>query len=145
MNGGPISWASRRQTVTAQSTSEAELVALSTAAKELVWLRSLLMELDVFIGVPTPVYEDNQATIVIANGSGLSSRTKHIDVRYFYVREQIENERIRVEYCTSATQLADMFTKAVPAEKLRLDCSRFMTVLRTCAFMAFVPMSQSEW
>jgi hypothetical protein len=125
-NGGPISWASRRQTVTALSTSEAELIALSSAAKELVWLRKLLFGLGISVTEPTPIFEDNQAAIKIASNSGLSARTKHIRVRDFYVRELVTTGDVILHYCTSRSQLADMFTKPLPAEKLREDCAKIM-------------------
>ena len=147
LNGGPISWASRRQTVTALSTSEAELIALSSAAKELVWLRSLLGDFMMDVKGPTPIYEDNQATISIANGRGISGRTKHIDVRHFYVREQVENRQLEIVYCASSMQLADLLTKAVPAEKLRVDCRRFMKVKTQfpSAFASHVPWPAVQW
>ena len=90
MSGGPVSWLSKKQQIVALSTSEAEYVALSMATQEAVWLRQFLSDLAVSeIGVSTVVMEDNQGTIAIARNPVRHARTKHIDIKYHYVREAV--------------------------------------------------------
>ena len=85
LSRGPISWLSKKQSVTALSTSEAEYVALSVATQEAVWLRRLLSEMRMCSKEPTVLKEDNQGAVAIAKNPVFHSRTKHIDIRYHYV------------------------------------------------------------
>ena len=87
--GGAISWMSKRQAVVALSTCEAEYIALSQAAQEAAWLQKLLSELKVSSHL-TVIMEDNQGAIAIANNPVSHSRTKHIDIRYNYIREAVQ-------------------------------------------------------
>ena len=93
--GGAVSWMSKRQAVVALSTCEAEYIALSQAAQEAVWLRKLLFELQVSVH-PTVIMEDNQGAIAIANNPVSHSRTKHIDIRYHYVCEAVQEGAINI-------------------------------------------------
>ena len=89
ISGGPISWFSKKQTTVTLSTAEAEYVALSIATQEIVWIRRLLSDLTATQGQATVLMEDNQGAICIAKNHVSHARTKHIDVRYHYVREAI--------------------------------------------------------
>ena len=84
MAGGAVSWLSKKQAVVALSTSEAEYIALSLATQEAVWLQRLLTELNL-PNTPVTMMEDNQGAIAIAKNPVAHSRTKHIDIRYYYV------------------------------------------------------------
>lgn len=118
--GGTVSWSSRRQRCTAQSTTEAEFVAASEAAKEAVWLIQLLLE---FGKENKPsLLCDNQSAIALVKNPVFHQRTKHIDVRVFYIREVQEKGIINIDYISTEHQLADILTKALPTprfEKLR--------------------------
>ena len=85
-HGGPISFKSGRQPLEAQSTTEAEYIALSLAAREAAALRNLLFEMYLDDGNPTTIYEDNQPAIDLLSKSTGDSRTKHIDLRWHYIR-----------------------------------------------------------
>jgi hypothetical protein len=111
--GGPVSWQSKTQKSVALSTAEAEYMALSDAAKEAMHLRALLLTLGVDISQGTVIYEDNQAAIKIAENPVLHDRTKHIDIRYHFVRELVESLKIDVVYLKIKDMLADLLTKAV--------------------------------
>lgn len=115
-----MSWSSRRQRCTAQSTTEAEFVAASEAAKEAVWLIQLLLE---FGKENKPsLLCDNQSAIALVKNPVFHQRTKHIDVRVFYIREVQEKGIINIDYISTEHQLADILTKALPTprfEKLR--------------------------
>jgi hypothetical protein len=105
--------------VVARSTAEAEYMAASDAAQEVVWLRRLLAELDTPQEGATAVYEDNQGCIAMAGKEDVSKRTKHIDVRYHYVREQVEAEVMALTWVPSAEQIADILTKPLPRTQFR--------------------------
>lgn len=109
-NGGAISWKSKRQPIISLSSMEAEYIALNTAGKEGIWLRKL--EKDV-IGKnhQLEILEDNQSTIKTAQNFIHNDRSKHIDVRYHWIREKVENEELGLKYCKTDDMAADMFTK----------------------------------
>jgi hypothetical protein len=114
MAGGPIIWGSKRQTVTTQSSAEAELIAASTASNILTWTTNILEEIGIKVKKPVIINCGNQATIKIAQSEGLTPRTKHIDIRYFYIRDQIESGNQELKYVQTTENQADLLTK-VPA------------------------------
>ena len=98
-------------------------MALSAATQEAVWLRQLLADLKATPGRPTLMMEDNQGTIAIAKNPTVQARTKHIDIRYHYVHEAVQDEIIELHYCPTSTMIADLLTKPLPRrqfENLRL-------------------------
>lgn len=115
--GGIISWGSRRQKSVALSTTESEYMAASEAAKELVWLQSLLSELMV-VKLQAPVfYMDNQSAIRLVKNPEFHKRTKHIDVAYHSIREKWEDGFFDLKYVATDEQVADIMTKALPRRK----------------------------
>ena len=114
LNGGPIAWSSRRQQCIALSTTEAEYVAACEAAKESVWLRRLLLEIIPDWKQPFPLMCDNISSIELTRSPKFHQRTKHIDVRFHFIRACQEAKEIDVKYITTAEQLADSFTKPLP-------------------------------
>jgi hypothetical protein len=110
LNGGAVSWASKKQTVTAQSTTEAELISASAAAQVAVHLRQLLMEL-LIQQPPTAIFEDNNGCIKVANNPITSPRTKHIQVRLFYVRERVLRRKVELVGIDTSLSVADTFTR----------------------------------
>ncbi|KMQ92933.1 integrase core domain protein [Lasius niger] len=116
---GPVTWSSRRQKIVTLSTTEAEYIAASSAAKEAVWLRNLLDEVGYRCDSPTVLYVDNQSAIKIAKNPEFHERTKHIDVRYHHIRKMVENAAIQVLYVPSEMQKADILTKALSKESFR--------------------------
>lgn len=117
MCNAPVSWSSQRQKLVTLSTTESEYVAASTASKEAVWLRQLLKDLDCDISTPTDLYVDNQSTIRLINNPEFHKRTKHVDIRFHFVREKIQNKDIAIKYVPSEKQLADICTKALPRDR----------------------------
>ena len=111
LNGGPIAWSSRRQRCVALSTTEAEYVAACESAKEGVWLRRLLREIMPEWNSPLQLMCDNMSSIDLVRNPKFHQRTKHIDVRYHFIRAQQEANEIDVKYISTAEQLADSFTK----------------------------------
>jgi len=117
--GGPVSWKSKQQTTVALSSAEAEYMALCEAAKEAVHLRWLLQDIDPVYkasGKPAIIFEDNQACIALASNPVLHERTKHIDMRYHFIRERIISKEISVHYIGTDLMLADLLTKPVSVQ-----------------------------
>jgi len=90
MSGAAVIWLSKKQSTVALSTSEAEYIALNTATQEAIWFRRLLCDLGNSTDEPTILMEDNQGAIAIAHNPVDHARTKHIDIRYHFVRESVQ-------------------------------------------------------
>ena len=121
--GAAISWRSSKQTCVAISTAEAEYIALSATVQEALWLQQLTSDLfGPKIQECTTILEDNQSTIALAKNQSTHGRTKHIDIKYHFIRDHVEARRVRLLYCPTENMLADMFTKGLSTkrfEKLR--------------------------
>lgn len=110
--GGAVSWKTKLQTSVALSTCEAELMALSDAAREAIWLRQLAIELQLpSSSEPVLINEDNQAALQLVRDQRFSERTKHVALRHFFAREQVAEGTIAVDYCSTERMVADIFTK----------------------------------
>ena len=117
LNSGLISWRSSKQSCVALSTAEAELVALSSAAQEAVWLRKMLIELNYADDKPILIFEDNQSTICLAKSNKSHSKSKHMEIKYNFVKDMVNKNQVLLEYCPSSEMLADIFTKGLPSER----------------------------
>jgi len=117
LNGGPISWCSKKQGITATSTTEAEFIAMCGATKQIVWLRRLLSDFNCKQYHPTRLKCDNQRAITITKNPGSMKGTKHLKVQYYYTCDQQKAGEIAVEYVDSSRQLADPLTKPLPRNK----------------------------
>ena len=104
---------SKKQTVTADSSTVAELIAAHLATKEIMWARSLLAEMGYPQTNPTILFEDNMSTIHIINNDCNSQKTKHIDIRYNLVREQVQKHQITMQHLGTKDMISDILTKAV--------------------------------
>ena len=111
---GAVSWLSKKQATVALSTAEAEYVALSAATQEAIWLRRLLADVGEPLEDPIVINEDNQGAIAIAKNPVGHARTKHIDMRYHFVREGVQNGAIILKYVASGDMIADILTKPLP-------------------------------
>jgi hypothetical protein len=114
MNGGAISWKSAKQEVTAKSTVEAEYMSQASATQEVIWLQSFFNDVKHPADKPMVLYADNQGAMALANNPVQHNRTKHIDVRYHFIREKIRNGEINLIYCPTALMIADIMTKPLP-------------------------------
>eukprot|EP00795_Rhopilema_esculentum_P007998 gene7998-biopygen1703 len=112
MAGGAISWLSQKQSTVALSTAEAEYIASSKAAQEVVWLKQLFREIGDNVQ-PITIMEDNQGAISMTKNPVGHKRTKHIDIRYHFVREQVEKGTLLLKYCNTKEMLADLLTKSL--------------------------------
>nr|GAT43053.1 polyprotein [Mycena chlorophos] len=121
LNGGSVSWSSKQQAITALSTTEAEYISLTHCAKEALWFRKFISELFGPITTPLIIYTDNQSAMALAQAElgQFHARTKHIDVRYHFIRDHIQSGTLQLVYCPTAEMLADILTKALPPFKLK--------------------------
>jgi hypothetical protein len=113
LNGDPISWSSKKQRVVALSTCEAELYAEGAAVQEVLWLRDLLSELGLHVQYGSVVYGDNQSTLAVSQNGVKSDRTKHVDVKYHFITQTVEQGSVKLKWIPTAEQQADIFTKAL--------------------------------
>jgi hypothetical protein len=120
LNGDVVSWASKKQRTVAQSTCEAELYAEAAAMNEVLWLRGLMTELGLGVQNPSMVLGDNQSTIALSENGVKSERTKHVDVKYHFITDEISKGAVGVKWVPSAEQQADIFTKALAAPVFEL-------------------------
>jgi hypothetical protein len=120
IDGAAVSWASRKQELVTLSTAEAEYVAATHAAKECIWLRRLIEPL--FGPPPTPVtlHCDNQAAIHLATDDNYHARTKHIDIRFHFIRQTISDGHVDIKFCPTQDMTADILTKALPKHKVAI-------------------------
>ena len=124
LGGAAISWTSKKQSTVALSSTEAEYMALCAAIQEAVYLRLLLSDLGYTQNEPTLIYQDNQGSIAMAKNAIISRRTKHVDIKYHYVREMIEAGQIRLEYIPTDKMVADCLTKPVGKEVIKRTQSK---------------------
>jgi hypothetical protein len=121
LSKGPVSWSSKKQATVALSSTEAEYMALTHAAKEAIWLRRFLTELrfekEVRLQLPTIIHEDNQSAIALAKNPIHHARSKHIDIQFHFIRERIEAGEIELVYTPTEHMTADILTKALAAPK----------------------------
>lgn len=129
--GGAVGWQSKRQPIIALSSTEAEYIALSSAVKEALWMRQLMMEVDEIEG-PTMVYCDNKSAIELGSKEAYRPRSKHIDLRYHHIREQIENKQINLMHVGTEEMIADSLTKAVYGGKTYY-CAAHMGLIGDCS------------
>ena len=116
LNGGAISWASKKQSSIALSTTEVEYMGMTQAAKEILWLRTLLDEIGAFkhIAPMSTLNGDNQGAIALARNPEYHARTKHIDIQYHFIRELVSTDTIYLRFCSSTDMIADIMSKALP-------------------------------
>ncbi len=124
LNGGPIAWNSHLQKPVAQSTAEAEYYAAGHASREILWLRNLLDELGFKQMKPTPLMCDNRSTTLMVLNPVFHDRTKHIEVKHHFIRQQYEAGRIRMVPVPSQEELADILTKPLSPTPFQLNRSR---------------------
>jgi transposase InsO family protein len=116
--GGVVSWRSRRQPTVALSTTEAEYMASADAARQAIWLRQLLEDLQLGLGQdPFPIYNDNAGTVALSKNPVYHERSKHIGLRHHYLRERVEDGTISLLHIPSVNNIADLFTKPLPRDQ----------------------------
>ncbi|GJW07732.1 retrovirus-related pol polyprotein from transposon TNT 1-94 [Tanacetum coccineum] len=118
-----VRWSSKKQKCTAISTTEAEYISLSGCCAQILWKWSQLTDY-VLDYNKIPLYCDSQSAIALSCNTEQHSRTKHIVVRYHFIKEQVENEIVELYFFKTAYQLADIFTKALARERFEFLVKR---------------------
>ncbi|KAJ9568575.1 LOW QUALITY PROTEIN: hypothetical protein OSB04_004541 [Centaurea solstitialis] len=124
VGGNLVSWKSKKQNVVSRSSAESEYRAMAQTTCELIWLRNLLGELGFAQSKPMNLYCDNEAAIHIANNPVFHERTKHIEVDCHFTREKLEDGTISTPFVRTGSQLADVFTKALPGSRVSSICNK---------------------
>lgn len=114
LGNGVFSWLSQKQDTIAQSTAEAEYIAACSAVNQAIWLRKIFSDIGEPQGGACTIYCDNKSAIAISNNPVFHRKTKHIKVKYHFIREAENDGQIKLIYCRGQDQLADIFTKALP-------------------------------
>lgn len=115
LDGAIISWSSKRQSLVALSSTEAEFIAGTEAARKLAWLVNFLHDIQVPLGVPI-LYGDNKGALALARQSAFRPRTKHIHVREPYITHMVKSGQCFINYVPTKDMIADALTKPLPRE-----------------------------
>ena len=122
VNNSLITWASQKQRCVALSSCEAEFMAATLAACQGLWLRRLLKEITGQNVPPVEIKVDNRSSLDLMKNLVFHGRSKHIDIRFHFIRECVENGEISVKFVPSEEQKADILTK--PLGRLKFDVMR---------------------
>ncbi|MCO5610678.1 hypothetical protein L7F22_064919 [Adiantum nelumboides] len=126
MAGGAISWRSRLQTCVTQPTTEAKYAAASEACKEAIWLGRLVTDLGIKKEIPM-LHCDSQSAIQLSRNPVYHSKTKHVDVKYHFIRKMVEIKQVQLVKVHTIDNLADLFTKGLPGESFA-HCHKILDV-----------------
>ena len=113
----PISWCAKTQPVVALSTCESDYIAGCMAACQAVWLEDILKEMEIEVSRPIALFIDNKSAISLARNPVLRGRSKHIEAKFHFLREQVNKGALQIVDCSTELQLADIFTKALKVDK----------------------------
>jgi hypothetical protein len=122
----PILWKSKGQRSVALSSSEAEYYALSEAAKDIRFVAQILLTMGIPVRLPIVVRVDNVGAIFMSENVSASSRTKHIDIRYNFVREFVADKFIKIIFVRTEENISDVFTKNVSGDIYEKHCKEFI-------------------
>jgi len=129
LTGGAISWRSKKQSIVALSSCEAEYISACTAAKEAIWLSKVMQNM---LGTDKPspitVLMDNQGSIKSAQNMSINARNKHIDIRHHFVRDAVAKKDVLLAYCPTSDQVADILTKPL----IRVLFEKFRSLMGIC-------------
>ncbi|GJY68076.1 retrovirus-related pol polyprotein from transposon TNT 1-94 [Tanacetum coccineum] len=128
-----VSWSSKKQDCTLMSNAEAEYVSLYACCAQVIWMRTQLLDYG-FRYNKIPMYCDSQSAIVISCNPVQHSRTKHINIRYHFIKEHVEKDTIELYFVVTEYHLADLFTKSLSKE-------RFEYLVHRIGFSSSIPCS----
>lgn len=116
----PISWSAKKQATVARSSTEAEYRCLAYTTVEISWLCILLRDLCILLHHVPLIWCDNISAISLASNPVFHARTKHVEVDYHYIREQVVRNDLAVKFVQSKDQIADIFMKGLPSTQFQL-------------------------
>lgn len=144
LGGGPIAWRCKQQDIISLSTTEAEYIAATEVARDLIPIKALVSEIGlVNSATPTQLYIDNLSTVNIAKDSGRQQRTKHIDVRHKWLAEQHQQGAIVVKHIPGNMQVADILTK--PLHKAKFAANRLLLMLSVLMIMFAIVLNGNAY
>eukprot|EP00253_Pinus_taeda_P005852 PITA_05852 len=111
-----VSWCSEKQSLIALSTAEAEYVAAASCCTQLLWMMQTLQDFQITCTPYISILCDNTSAISISKNRVMHSKTKHIPIKYHFLREQVLEQKVKLEYVPSKEQVADILTKPLPRE-----------------------------
>ena len=114
-----FSWSSKKQQTVALSTCEAEYMAAVACTCQAMWLKNILKELNFANEDPVTVYVDNNSAILLAKNPVSHSRSKHINIRYHFIRDKVKGKVVKLVHCGTEEWLADIFTKPLKPERFQ--------------------------
>ena len=117
VGGNLVTWRSKKQSVVARSSAEAEFRVVAHDICEVLWIKQLLEELKVASSLPMKVFCDNKAVIAIAHNLVLHDKTKHVEVDKHFIKEKLENGLIVMPYIPTVEQVVDILTKGLPKKQ----------------------------
>ncbi|KAK9058127.1 hypothetical protein SSX86_022967 [Deinandra increscens subsp. villosa] len=124
-----VSWQCKKQTCVSTSTAEVEYIAASACCGQVLWIQNQMMDYGINF-METPMYVDNTSAINISKNPVKHSKTKHIEIRYHFIRDCVEKKLIKLHHVSTENQLADLFIKA-------FDEARFFYLITAIGMMNF--------
>jgi len=124
VGGNLVSWKSKKQSVVSRSTAEAEYRAMALGVAEMLWLRTLLIELKMDQGGQMKLWCDNNSAISIANNPVQHDRTKHVEIDRFFIKEKLDSGLLELEHVATKEQVADCLTKGLSSLDLTKFCNK---------------------
>ena len=116
LGGGIISWTSRKHGYVVDSTTVLEFIMMVKSSKEAIWLSRFHSDLNCYLTLLVVLHCDNQGAIQLVKNLVYHKQTKHVDLKYFFVRELWEKKEVNYVYINTIAQLADLFTKPLPQD-----------------------------
>ncbi|KAF8670346.1 cytochrome p450, partial [Rhizoctonia solani] len=135
LGGAAVSWSAKKQATVALSTMEAEYMALSHACTQALWMQQFFKELYLYADAPTLILSDNLAALTLSVESQFHGRSKHIDIRHHFMRNIIEKRKVTTLYVPSNENLADAFTKALPAPQFRQSLAKLAPLIQLLPYV----------
>ena len=114
-----MAWLSKKQTSISLSTAESEYIAAAACCTQVMWMKQTLQDMKVRIDEPISIKCDNTSAISICKNPVLHSKTKHIPIKYHFLREQVAQKVVKLEYVPTKEQTADIFTKPLARESFQ--------------------------
>lgn len=124
-----VTWKSKKQSVVARSSAEAEYRAMALVAQQLIWIKILLSEMGFPITRPMELHCNNKAAIYISTNPVFHERTKHIEIDCHFIRERVLSKEIHLAYTKSSDQIADILTKSLSQHQHDSLCSKLCCII----------------
>eukprot|EP00253_Pinus_taeda_P023696 PITA_23696 len=114
-----VSWFNKKQSSIALSTTEAKYLDVASCCTQLLWMMKTVQDIQITCTTPISILCDNTSAISVSKNPIMHSKTKHIPIKYHFLREQVLEQKVKLEYVPSKEQVADIFTKPLPRETFK--------------------------